>query len=156
MAQKRSKVSRFKSPSTGEYCDTAQYAAEIMCQRKCEKDNEGSLAYKFWNKKQNRSYQAQIVAARKLIKEFGEDALIKYINSPRGKNTYSLGFFNPRPFVKKVVAFMRHLLDQQPKPEENIVKQIDNTSKPRKAFGQKSLFSKIKKAERSDDDCGKK
>ena len=51
---------------------------------------------------------------------------------------------------------MRHLLDQQPKPEENIVKQIDNTSKPRKAFGQKSLFSKIKKAERSDDDCGKK
>ena len=46
---------------------------------------------------------------------------------------------------------MRHLLDQQPKHEENIVKQIDNTSKPQKAFGTKNLFSKIQKAERNDD-----
>ena len=88
----------------------------------------------FWNKKQKRSYQGQIVAARKLIKEFGEDALIKYINSPRGKNTYSLGFFNPRPFVKKEVAFMRHLLDQQPKHEENIVKQIEDRTYTKEQF----------------------
>ena len=151
MAQKRSKASRFKSPSTGEYCDVAQYVAEIMCQRKCENDNEGSLAYKFWNKKQKKSYQGQVVAARKLVQQFGEDALIKYINSPRGKKTKSLGFFNPRPFVKKEVELMRKVIDQQPKSEENVVKKIDNTSKPQKAFGTKNLFSKIQKAERNDD-----
>ena len=46
---------------------------------------------------------------------------------------------------------MRKVIDQQPKSEENVVKKIDNTSKPQKAFGTKNLFSKIQKAERNDD-----
>ena len=94
MAQKKDKTKRFKSISTGQPCDEAQYAAELVCIRKNEKKNEGSLEYKFWSKSQKENYQIQIRCARKLIKKFGDLFLVKYLNSPYGQNLYSLGFLH--------------------------------------------------------------
>ena len=88
MAQKRSKVSRFKSPSTGEYCTIAQYIAEILMQRKAEKDNVGSLPYKFWNKQQKKAYTRQVQNVNKLIGEFGEKRVYDYLIN-KNKRVYS-------------------------------------------------------------------
>ena len=50
MAQKKDNTKKLKSISTGDLCSAAQYVAEVVCLRKAEKDNTGSLEYKFWNK----------------------------------------------------------------------------------------------------------
>ena len=71
MTEKRTDLSRYKSPSTGDYCTGAQYIAEMMCQRMAENSNEGSLAYKFWNtNKWKKTYQLQIIAANRLVDEY--------------------------------------------------------------------------------------
>ena len=79
--------------------------------RKRERENKGSLEYKFWNKSHQDEYQVQVRVAWKLIKKFGEEALIYYINSPGAKKVYSLGFLHksgkfvlPLRFVEKGVA----------------------------------------------------
>ena len=85
MNQKKENTRKFKSVSTGQECNAAQYAAEKVCIRKSERENKGSLEYKFWNKSHNEEYQIQVRVAWKLIKKFGEEALIRYINSPSAK-----------------------------------------------------------------------
>ena len=93
MSKKRTDKSNYKSPSTGEYCTAAQYIAEIVCQRQAEKDNVGTPAYKFWNtEKWKKSYTHQIILANRLVKEYDERAIIKALNSGRGRSIYSLRF----------------------------------------------------------------
>ena len=55
---------------------------------------QGSLEFKFWNKSQKEEYQTQIRLASKLIKKYGEKSLVSYLNSPSGRNVYSLGFLH--------------------------------------------------------------
>ena len=110
MAKQRSQASRFKSPSTGEYCTAAQYIAEVLVQRKAEKDNKGSLAYKFWNKTRKKQYSLQIQKVHQLISEFGERAVYDYIIN-KNKRVYSAA------------------------------------PKPRKSFGNKSLFSRLRSSD---------
>jgi hypothetical protein len=66
--------------------------AEMVCIRRAERENKGSLGYKFWNT--GDLYQIQVRVAHKLIKKYGEKAILHYLNSPSGKNVYSLGFLH--------------------------------------------------------------
>ena len=138
MAQKRSKVSRFKSPSTGEYCTTAQYIAEILVQRKAEKDNKGSLAYKFWSKTQKAQYTRQVQRCNKLISEFGEKRVYDYIIN-KNKRVYSA---LPN-WVKEEISTHSVKETTVAKTKLNI-KKSDPNAKPRKPFGSKTLFSKLR------------
>ena len=155
MTPQRKKGKAFKSPSTGQSCDAAQYIAEIMFHRKAERSNSGALGYKFWNKGQKEAYQGQIVAARRLIKEFGEKAVLEYINSPKAKKVFSLGFFSPLKFVKEGVAQTKKIIDnrearlQKSSSEEPVI--LDSKQLPRKPFGKKNLFSKLKSTEKKHD-----
>jgi hypothetical protein len=73
MSKRRTELSKYKSPSTGDFCTPAQYVAEIICQRQAKHEKAGTLPYKFWNKGKWKSiYIRQIGLANKLIKEFGE------------------------------------------------------------------------------------
>ena len=69
MTQKKENIQKFRNLSTGESCTAAQYVAEVVCLRKREKENKGSLEYKFWNKSQKDEYQIQIRVANKIIKK---------------------------------------------------------------------------------------
>lgn len=152
MNQPKKPDKAFKSPSSGVMCSAAQYIAEVMCLRKAERDNKGSLAFKFWNKSQKKAYQAQIVAAQRLISEFSEDIILAFINSKEGQKIYSLGFYNPLPFVKEMlVKFAKTYKPIQPVIEELKAK-IDVEQKPRKVFVEKkkSIFSKLKEVENKD------
>jgi len=141
MARQRSKASRFKSPSTGEYCTVAQYIAEILIQRKAEADNKGSLAYKFWNKTQKKNYTRQVQAVSTLIGKFGESAVFDYIINTN-KRVYSA---SPK-WVKEAVEKHKSALDRQPKQKIEVteVSRDNIESRPRKTFGKKTLFSKLR------------
>jgi hypothetical protein len=136
MTLRRSKVSRFKSPSTGEYCTIAQYIAEILVQRKAEKENKGSLSYKFWNKTQKSAYTRQVQAVSKLIKEFGEKKVYDYIININ-KRVYSA---QPK-WVKEEIS--KHEV-QEVQEKVSDIEHVDVNKKPRKAFGKKTLFSKLR------------
>ena len=141
MARQRSEVSRFKSPSTGEYCTVAQYIAEILIQRKAEADNKGSLTYKFWNKTQRKNYTRQVQAVSTLIGKFGEPAVFDYIINTN-RRVYSA---SPK-WVKEAVEQHRLVLERRPKQENKVteVSRDNIESQPRKTFGKKTLFSKLR------------
>ena len=156
MTQKKDSTKKLKSISTGNLCNAAQYAAEIVCLRKAEKDNKGSLEYKFWSKSRNEQYEVQVRAAWKLIKKHGEDALLKYINSPSGRNVYSLGFLHKSgkyvlilKFVEKGVANAAKLVEEESKKPKKVLDTPDKIDyKQRKLFNTGStLFSKIRNIE---------
>jgi len=134
-------VSRFKSPSTGEYCTVAQYIAEILIQRKAEADNKGSLTYKFWNKTQRKNYTRQVQAVSTLIGKFGEPAVFDYIINTN-RRVYSA---SPK-WVKEAVEQHRLVLERRPKQENKVteVSRDNIESQPRKTFGKKTLFSKLR------------
>jgi hypothetical protein len=145
MAKQRSQASRFKSPSTGEYCTAAQYIAEVLVQRKAEKDNKGSLAYKFWNKTRKKQYSLQIQKVHQLISEFGERAVYDYIIN-KNKRVYSAA---PK-WVKDEIKKHKKLLSSKPKPKQSDIIEVekDNVNvKPRKSFGNKSLFSRLRSSD---------
>ena len=153
MSQKNSK--KYKSISTGQECNGAQYIAELVCIRKSEKDNKGSLAYKFWNRGDD--YKTQIRAASKLIKKYSEEAVLKYLNSPRGKNVYSLGFLHKSKkfvlnldFVKEGVEKAQKELDEEAKKPKKVVEKLEGEFKSRQSVPkQKSLLSKLRKSDGS-------
>ena len=61
----KAKNPEVQSLSTGKPCTAAQYIAEIVCTRKSEKDNKGSLAFKFWSN----SHKRRISNTNKISKQ---------------------------------------------------------------------------------------
>jgi hypothetical protein len=152
MDQKNSNTLKYKSLSTGQPCNAAQYAAELVCIRKRQKENCGSLEFKFWNKSQKDEYQTQIRVASNLISKYSESALIRYLNSPSGNNIYALGFLHKSKkfvltlkFVEKGVKDFYNKLEEESKREKKIIEAPKGDYKPKKPRGKNSLFSKIRK-----------
>lgn len=91
MSKQRTESSKYRSPSTGDYCTGAQYLAEIVCQRNADKEKAGTLPYKFWNlPKWKKLYVRQVGLANKLVKKHGDD-FISFIKSKKGSTIISLG-----------------------------------------------------------------
>lgn len=152
MTQKNDNTKKFKSCSTGEPCTAAQYVAEIVCMRRRERENKGSLAFKFWNKAQKDEYQTQIRAANTCIKRFSEKALLHYINSPSGKSTYSLGYLNKtkkfiviNKFVKEGLEKSQKIIDEESKKVKKVTNADNMVYKPRTRTNTNSLLSKLRK-----------
>ena len=141
MATNKSDSSRYKSPSTGEYCTAAQYMAELMCQRMAEKNNEGSLAYKFWNtKKWKKTYINQIIRANELVEIYSARAIVKFLNSDRGKRIYSLRF----PNLESMIAEEERKLKKLDKNRTSAEYEDSSQSQPRKPFGKQSDMSRLR------------
>lgn len=152
MTQKNSKTKKYKSLSTGQPCNGAQYAAELVCIRKREKENCGSLEFKFWNKSQKDEYQIQIRVASSLISKYSESSLIRYLNSPSGNNIYCLGFLHkskkfvlPLKFVEKGLKTFYEKEVEESKKEKVVVKPTTEKYKKKKSRKSGSLFAKIRK-----------
>lgn len=152
MAQKKSKTLKYKSISTSQPCSASQYCAELVCLRKRERENKGSLEFKFWNKSQKEEYQTQIRLASKLIKKYGEKSLVSYLNSPSGRNVYSLGFLHKSKkfvlitdFVEKGVAKRSEELKiEEARPKRIVEVSKDTEYKPKKNNKKKTLLSKLR------------
>jgi aminoglycoside N3'-acetyltransferase len=126
-------------------CSTAQYLAELMCLRRAERNNEGNLAFKFWNKSQKKSYQAQIVSVNRLIKQFGEDCVIEYLMKENTR-VFSTGFYHPHKWLADEIKSFKVKFDKRPKPKkvEEDFDKIDTEAKPRKQYKKKNLFNTLR------------
>lgn len=152
MTQKKENTQKYKSISTGEPCGAAQYIAELVCLRRAERENKGSLGYKFWNT--GDLYQIQVRVAHKLIKKYGEKPILHYLNSPSGKNVYSLGFLHkskkfvlPLDFVKAGIEKAKKITDAEAAKPKKIVEKPKGDFKSRKLPNKKTLLSRIRKAD---------
>jgi hypothetical protein len=156
MTQKKETIRTFRNSSTGEACTPAQYIAEIVCIRKREKENKGSLEYKFWNKSQKDEYQTQIRVANKIIKKYSTEALLHFLNSPKGRRTYSLGFLHSSKkfvliskYVDKGVGESFEILEEQSRKPKKII-EIEEDGliyKPKERKTTNTLLNKLRKAQ---------
>ena len=102
----------------------------------------------------------QVRVAKKLVKKYGEQAILHYLNSPRGKSVYSLGFLHRSKrfvlildFVEQGVKKAKADLDKknsQPKKIIEIQKELE--FKPRKPKAPNSLMSKLRKLDGKEKD----
>jgi thioredoxin-related protein len=154
MTQKNSKTQKYKSITTGKPCSAAQYIAELVCIRKSERKNKGSLGYKFWNN--DESYQIQVRVAHKLIKKYDEQSILHYLNND-GKNVYSLGYLHsskkfvlPIKFVQQGIEKSYKIVQEQNKKEKKTIELPTKEYKPRKQQSKNNLLNKLRKADGTD------
>lgn len=139
--RERSEKSRYKHQSTGDHCTCAAYIAEMMCMRNAEFKNQGSLPYKFWNTKAwSWTFKKQVFAANKLIKEYGESAVIKAVLSPELSKVFSLSNNRVLPVIKKY-----KLAEQQEVATPKATIEIAENIKTRKtSFTKKTKLDKLR------------
>lgn len=150
--RKRTEKSKYKHESTGDYCTCAAYIAEIMCKRNAENKNVGSLPYKFWNKKPwNWTFKKQLFAARKILKDYSEEAVVKAIHSDDFKGIFSLN----HPKVIGIIRKCELLLEgERSKPKQEI-KVKKNAKTRKKSYGGKNFLNKLRNIENGEkeEDC---
>tara|TARA_B100002019_G_scaffold153495_1_gene132330 strand:- start:201 stop:653 length:453 start_codon:yes stop_codon:yes gene_type:complete len=149
MKRQRSEKSKYKHASTGDHCTCAQYVAAIMCQRNAENKNEGSLPYKFWNKKPwDWTYKKQLWKANKILKDYSEEALVKAVESPEFKGIFSLNHPKVVGIIKK---YELQIEQQKSKPKQEI--EVKKNAKTRKkSYGGKNLLNKLRKLENGEEE----
>lgn len=137
MSKKRTENSKYRSPSTGDYCTGAQYLAEIICQRRADKEKVGTLPYKFWNlPKWNKLYVRQVGLANKLVKKHGDD-FISFIKSRSGNWIISLG-------IKGIEdKYAKYKSAQPEKSSETINIEKGEDKFARSGFSKNSLAAKL-------------
>lgn len=145
MGRKRTVKSKYKHESTGEYCTCAAYIAEIMCKRNAENKNEGSLPYKFWNRKPwNWTFRKQLYAANNLIKCFSEEAVVKAIHLDEFRGIFSLN----HPKVISIIQKSQILLDEEnAKPKQNIEIRHNAKIRSKSYGGGKNFLNKLRDIE---------
>jgi hypothetical protein len=76
--------------SNGKEVSAAQYITEIICEKQAKREKK-DLHYRFWlNKEWEKFYKGQIGTAHKLLKNYDAKAIIRALNNPKTRNTYSL------------------------------------------------------------------
>ena len=117
-----------------------------MCQRNAENKNEGSLPYKFWNKKPwDWTYKKQLFAANKVLKDpaITEEAMVKAIHSNEFKKIFSLN----HPEAIGIIRKYQLLLDEQDSKPKQDIKVNRNAKSRKKSYGNKNILDKLRKIE---------
>jgi len=115
-----------------------------MCKRNAENKNEGSLPYKFWNKKPwNWTFKRQLMAANNLLKKFSEQALVKAIQSKEFKGVFSLN----HPKVIGVLKKYELLLSEQASKPKQEVEVKKNAKTRKKSYGRQNILNKLRRIE---------
>mgnify|MGYP003114940171 CR=1 FL=1 len=141
--RKRTEKSKYKHQTTGDHCTCAAYVAEMMCIRNAEHKNKGHLPHRFWNKKPwDWTFKRQLYAANKIIKEHGEEALVKAVHSSEFKGIYSLNNKRAIGIIKKYEII---IAQNSNKKQELEIK--DNPKKRSKNFGKRSSLDKLRRIE---------
>lgn len=132
--------------SNGKYVSPAQYITEMICENKAKIDKK-DLHYRFWlNKEWSAFFRNQIATANKLVKTYGDKAVIKALKNDKASRIYSLRSPVLLDIIKKE-AFI--LSQQQPPMPKNYDRNID-ISKRRNLRTTKNIRSKL---EDIDNEC---
>lgn len=133
MAKQRTEKSKYKSPSTAVWVTPAQYIAEIMCQRKADRHNDGKLPFKFWNtSKWKTEFRHQITQANAILKRHNHVDVINGLNSYNGSKIYSLRFpgLNALITKEKRKRETKEKVVAQPPPKPELRKTAVEPGKP--------------------------
>lgn len=136
--RERSDKSKYKHQSTGDYCTCAAYIAEMMCLRLAQKKGVSGLGYKFWNKKPwDWTFKKQLFAANKLIKEYGEKAVVKAVSVK--ESVFSL---NNKSIITEIKKQHKEINTEKPKEQELEIKK--DPVQRKKTYGKKSGLNKLR------------
>ncbi len=140
MAKNRTNKSRYPSRySPNGWVSAPQYITELVCEKKAQKEKK-ELPMKFWEIKDwCKYYRYQITIANKLIKEFGEEAVIAALKDNRCWSTYSLR----SPFLKKVIEEKSKEVIERPENTEYNIKDSEEV-KHKTNNTKKSIISKLR------------
>jgi hypothetical protein len=91
MAKQRSDKSPYPSKySPKGWITGQQYIIETVCEKKARKDNK-ELPIQFWKLPEWASFfKMQLRKARELIKKYSEKTIIRALDNPKARNTWSL------------------------------------------------------------------
>jgi hypothetical protein len=138
--RKRTEKSKYKHISTGDHCTCAAYIAEIMCMRKAEKENKGSLPFKFWNKKPwDWTFKKQLFLANKLIKKYSEIIVVRAVNSEEFKKIFSLNNARAIAIIEKYSDIVQKEEQSQQKLEVTEQAQVR-----KKTYGKQTGINKLR------------
>lgn len=91
MQSERTDQKPYKSLCSDLYMDAPNYLAELVCRRKQEKENSGSLPIKFWNHPKYRDlYIREVSQARVLLRTYSSTAIIEALSDYRSRFILSL------------------------------------------------------------------
>ena len=144
MAKERSDKSRYRSRySPRGYVHAAQYIAELICEKKAQNDKK-ELPLRFWELPDwKKYYRYQITLANKLIKEYGEYAVISGLRDNRTYKTYSLR----SQWLVRVIAEYK----EKAEIARQIAQEVSYDFKEKKSFDsnnkKKSVVSKLRDLE---------
>lgn len=131
---------RFQSVSTGEQCTAAQYIAELLLTRQAKKDKK-ILPHKFWNHPDwKKKYKLMMIRINGLLKLYDEMAVVKALQSQKGKNIYSIGC----PWLDELIEEEEKKLKEEPKVVEKIEEIKQEIKQPKKSFGKKNNLSNLR------------
>lgn len=127
MAKDRTEKSKYHSRYAESFVAPAQYICELVCEHKATFLKK-ELPIRFWQLKEWAAYfRSQINTAHKLLKQYDEKAIIRALNNPKSKKTYSLR----SPFLLPIIEEeqKRVLVEKAAVPKEII--EADVNIKPR-------------------------
>ncbi len=101
MAKERSSKSPYPSLySPKGYVSGAQYIIEFLCEKKAKKEGK-ELPIQFWKLPEwAQFFKSQLRKCHSLIKQYSEEGIIRALNNPKGKSTYSLH----APWILPIIA----------------------------------------------------
>lgn len=120
----------YKSLCSDLYIDASNYLAELMCQKKQEKENAGALPIKFWNSpKYKNLYIREVSQAKNLLKTYPELAIIRAVQSKDAWFIKSLRNKNLIPIIEKEVPKIKDHGFVEEETEITPPKQVKPTKK---------------------------
>lgn len=107
--------------SNGKNVSAAQFITEIICERIAQKQRK-DLHFRFWlSKDWEKEYKGQIATAHKLLQTYDDRAIIKALQSDKGKKIYSLR----APHLKDIIDIYQKQVELEIANTSNNKKKID-------------------------------
>lgn len=118
----------------------AQYITELICENKAKKDKK-DLHYRFWLTKEWEMYfRNQIATAHKLLKKYGDVAIVRALKDPRSSKIYSLR----APHLIPIIEEEQVKLDNQNTILSIELQRPENINFETKKKTVKNILSKLK------------
>lgn len=130
-----STVRTFKSLNTGQDITPAAYIAEVVCQKKAESENNGTLPKSYWNNpKYKAHFKSQIVKASQLLKKYSVSAIT---NALKHNKCWSLRV----KWLEDVIKREQRKIDEEVKNRKTTV--VEALPERKKQQGKKTLFGEL-------------
>lgn len=147
MAKQRTEKSKYPSRYSPQgFVTAAQYVVELCCEKKARKEKK-DLPTQFWQLPEwQKFYKSQVNSANKLVKQYGELAVIAALKNPKSSWMYSLRCtgFEAICSEQKVVADRKEQSQVKSSEPPKDYDAIDTTAQPHRNFSSAYLSDRLR------------